>query len=153
MLWTLVGQAAASGAHCRLRLLFRGSSARLKTHSPRLSFNVSKPCICCTLLRLQFVTGFLEDLSWFGLEWQEGPDVGGPYGPYNQSEHMGLYRWGQVYRVGTAGQGLQHASGMYLDVANSCRATVPGGFWPSMSVQPCPTYMLTTYCGREPDDK
>src|SRR5579884_1540871 len=24
----------------------------------------------------------LEDLKWFGLDWDEGPDVGGPYGPY-----------------------------------------------------------------------
>jgi len=28
----------------------------------------------------------LEDLRWFGLEWAEGPDVGGPRGPYLQSE-------------------------------------------------------------------
>ncbi|HEX6791355.1 MAG TPA: glutamate--tRNA ligase [Candidatus Krumholzibacteria bacterium] len=34
----------------------------------------------------------LEDLRWLGLDWNEGPDVGGPYGPYRQSERMGTYR-------------------------------------------------------------
>lgn len=33
-----------------------------------------------------------EDLHWFGMDWDEGPDVGGPYGPYRQSERYGLYR-------------------------------------------------------------
>jgi glutamyl-tRNA synthetase len=28
----------------------------------------------------------LESLRWLGLEWDEGPDVGGPHGPYRQSE-------------------------------------------------------------------
>jgi len=32
------------------------------------------------------LTGLLEDLRWLGLEWSEGPDVGGPNGPYRQSE-------------------------------------------------------------------
>jgi glutamyl-tRNA synthetase len=34
----------------------------------------------------------IEDLLWFGFEWQEGPDVGGPFGPYNQSERSEVYR-------------------------------------------------------------
>jgi nondiscriminating glutamyl-tRNA synthetase len=34
----------------------------------------------------------LEDLRWLGLDWDEGPDVGGPYGPYRQSERMATYR-------------------------------------------------------------
>jgi glutamyl-tRNA synthetase len=33
----------------------------------------------------------LEDLRWLGLDWDEGPDVGGPYGPYLQSERHALY--------------------------------------------------------------
>ena len=32
-----------------------------------------------------------EDLAWLGLVWQEGPDVGGPKGPYRQSERGGAY--------------------------------------------------------------
>ncbi len=34
----------------------------------------------------------LEDLRWLGLDWDEGPDVGGPHGPYRQSERLELYR-------------------------------------------------------------
>src|SRR5918993_2317094 len=35
--------------------------------------------------------GILEDLRWMGLHWDEGPDVGGPHGPYRQSERLHLY--------------------------------------------------------------
>lgn len=34
----------------------------------------------------------LEALRWLGLDWDEGPEVGGPYGPYRQSERLDLYR-------------------------------------------------------------
>jgi len=34
----------------------------------------------------------LADLRWLGLHWDEGPDVGGPCGPYRQSERSGHYR-------------------------------------------------------------
>ncbi len=33
----------------------------------------------------------LEDLRWLGLAWDEGPEVGGPYGPYRQSERFHIY--------------------------------------------------------------
>jgi glutamyl-tRNA synthetase len=33
-----------------------------------------------------------EALRWLGLRWDEGPDVGGPHGPYRQSERLALYR-------------------------------------------------------------
>jgi glutamyl-tRNA synthetase len=33
----------------------------------------------------------IEDLRWFGFEWQEGPDCGGPFGPYSQSERRLFY--------------------------------------------------------------
>ena len=33
-----------------------------------------------------------DALRWLGLEWDEGPDVGGPYGPYRQSERTEIYR-------------------------------------------------------------
>lgn len=35
--------------------------------------------------------GILADLRWMGLEWDEGPDVGGAFGPYRQSERFALY--------------------------------------------------------------
>ncbi len=37
-------------------------------------------------------TAIFEALRWLGLDWQEGPDVGGPHGPYRQSERLHIYR-------------------------------------------------------------
>jgi glutamyl-tRNA synthetase len=34
----------------------------------------------------------LDSLRWLGLSWDEGPDVGGPHGPYRQSERSAIYR-------------------------------------------------------------
>lgn len=34
----------------------------------------------------------LQTLRWCGLDWDEGPDVGGPHGPYRQSERSEIYR-------------------------------------------------------------
>jgi glutamyl-tRNA synthetase len=45
-----------------------------------------------TRYKMDFVDAMLEDLRWFGFEWSEGPDVGGPFAPYNQSERMELYQ-------------------------------------------------------------
>lgn len=42
--------------------------------------------------RLDFYAAMLEDLKWLGLEWSEGPDVGGPHAPYNQSQRLPIYR-------------------------------------------------------------
>ncbi len=39
----------------------------------------------------QFRQAMMEDLRWLGLEWQEGPDVGGPFAPYTQSQRHSLY--------------------------------------------------------------
>ncbi len=36
--------------------------------------------------------GVLDDLRWLGLDWDEGPEVGGPHGPYRQSERAEVYR-------------------------------------------------------------
>jgi len=40
----------------------------------------------------EFVEAMILDLRWFGFEWQEGPDSGGPFAPYNQSERYSIYR-------------------------------------------------------------
>ncbi len=39
----------------------------------------------------EFEDNILEGFRWLGLQWQEGPDVGGPYGPYRQSERRRHY--------------------------------------------------------------
>ncbi|HEX6496161.1 MAG TPA: tRNA glutamyl-Q(34) synthetase GluQRS [Acidobacteriaceae bacterium] len=43
-------------------------------------------------VRPDYAAAMLEDLRWFGLAWQEGPDIGGAFGPYRQSERYDFYR-------------------------------------------------------------
>jgi glutamyl-tRNA synthetase len=52
--------------------------------------------------RAEFVAAMLEDLRWLGIEWQEGPDAGGPFGPYTQSERHAIYRdaWARLLAGG-----------------------------------------------------
>lgn len=40
---------------------------------------------------LQYEKEIYESLRWLGVDWQEGPDVGGEYGPYRQSERTQIY--------------------------------------------------------------
>src|SRR4051794_19946618 len=40
----------------------------------------------------EMVTGIVEGLRWLGLDWDEGPDVGGPHAPYFQSQRIDGYR-------------------------------------------------------------
>ena len=52
--------------------------------------------------RPEFVQAMIEDLRWLGISWVEGPDCGGPYGPYTQSgrrEHY-LAAWNQLRESG-----------------------------------------------------
>ena len=45
-----------------------------------------------TRSRDEYEKSIYEALRWTGLTWDEGPDVGGPYGPYRQSERTEIYR-------------------------------------------------------------
>jgi glutamyl/glutaminyl-tRNA synthetase len=47
--------------------------------------------IDATRARMDFAEAMLEDMRWLGLRWQEGPDCGGPYGPYAQSQRGSYY--------------------------------------------------------------
>src|SRR6266478_3670095 len=40
----------------------------------------------------RFEALLIDDLKWLGLNWDEGPDVGGSYGPYRQSDRLEIYR-------------------------------------------------------------
>ena len=67
--------------------------------------------------------GVLEGLAWLGLAWDEGPDVGGPSGPYRQSERLALYQ--------AASQELLDANKAYhcfctQDDADRAEGPVPG---------------------------
>lgn len=42
--------------------------------------------------RPEFARAMMEDLRWLGIRWSEGPDCGGEYGPYSQSERRTRYR-------------------------------------------------------------
>ncbi len=46
----------------------------------------------------QYRSDMLEDLAWFGFRWQEGPDIGGDYGPYEQQQRRSHYAqiWQQL---------------------------------------------------------
>jgi len=41
--------------------------------------------------REEYEHNLIQDLRWLGLDWDEGPDVGGDFGPYRQSERLELY--------------------------------------------------------------
>jgi len=57
----------------------------------------------------------LHGLRWLGIDWDEGPEVGGPYGPYYQSQRQGRYQaavarlleWGLAYRDYATSQEIQ----------------------------------------------
>jgi glutamyl-tRNA synthetase len=42
--------------------------------------------------KMAFAEAMLEDLRWLGLQWQEGPDCGGAFGPYEQSKRRPFYQ-------------------------------------------------------------
>jgi glutamyl/glutaminyl-tRNA synthetase len=52
--------------------------------------------------RPEFARAMMEDLRWLGIRWSEGPDCGGEYGPYSQSERRTRYReaWRALRRGG-----------------------------------------------------
>lgn len=52
--------------------------------------------------RADYAGAMLEDLHWLGIDWDEGPDVGGPLGPYRQSERRAIYVdvWTRLRRQG-----------------------------------------------------
>jgi len=41
--------------------------------------------------KMDFVQAMIEDMRWLGLRWQEGPDCGGPFGPYDQTKRRAFY--------------------------------------------------------------
>src|ERR671917_598471 len=55
----------------------------------------------------EMVGGILDGLRWLGLDWDEGPEVGGPHAPYFQSQRGDLYR--------AAAQRLLEAGKAYRD--------------------------------------
>lgn len=79
----------------------------------------------------------IEDLHWLGLDWDEGPDVGGPSGPYRQSERSAIYesalaeleRRAMTYLCTCSRKDLREASAPHgpegAIYPGTCRATDP----------------------------
>jgi nondiscriminating glutamyl-tRNA synthetase len=81
----------------------------------------------------------LDELRWLGLGWDEGPDVGGPHGPYRQGERLAIYRehaeWllaaNRAYRCFCTDAELEarrsaaHAAGRPPHYDGRCRALSP----------------------------
>lgn len=46
----------------------------------------------------EYIARAIETLRWLGLQWDEGPEVGGQYGPYLQSQRLDIYtQWAQTF--------------------------------------------------------
>lgn len=76
----------------------------------------------------EFIEPIYEALRWLGLDWDEGPDVGGPHGPYRQSERRDVHLdWlrrleegGHVYRCSCAREDVK-ARGVKTGYDRHCR--------------------------------
>ncbi len=68
----------------------------------------------------EFVNAVFEDLRWLDLRWQEGPDVGGPFRPYVQSERFQFYR--EAFRQLESGGFLYPCSCSRQDVLRALQA-------------------------------
>ena len=61
--------------------------------------------------------GIYEGLRWLGMDWDEGPEAGGPYGPYRQSERMEQHL--------AAAEKLKQSGGAYVDDEGVLRLRYP----------------------------
>lgn len=52
--------------------------------------------------RAVYADAAYDDLRWLGIEWQEGPEIGGAYGPYTQSQRISFYlgAWRKLFAGG-----------------------------------------------------
>jgi glutamyl/glutaminyl-tRNA synthetase len=60
----------------------RASDAKLVFRNEDLDYQRCKP---------EYIAAMYEDLRWLGLDWDEGPDLGGPFAPYSQNERRSFY--------------------------------------------------------------
>lgn len=88
---------------------------------------------------VRYEAQLIEDLRWLGLDWSEGPEIGGPYAPYRQSARLDIYEQhtrqlldqGKAYRCFCTAEELEaerqvalreHRTQVY---SGKCRALTP----------------------------
>ncbi len=84
--------------------------------------------------RAEFARAMIEDLRWLGIRWSEGPDCGGPYGAYSQSERRAHYleAWrrlregGFLYPCTCSRKDLAQAASAPHDADNDDEPVYPG---------------------------
>ena len=94
----------------------------------------------------EFVSAMCEDLHWFGFHWTEGPDVGGPHAPYNQSERMPRYR--DILEKLRAGESIYPCTCSRKDVQAAVTAPHAGDDEPIYSGK-CRTNRLSDLAGQK----
>lgn len=101
--------------------------------------------------RPEFVQAMLEDLRWLEIQWAEGPDCGGPLGPYTQSERRGFYleAWrklresGMIYPCACSRKDVAQAAGAPNDLDDEpiypgrCRPVPSGASTGVARLRPC----------------
>ncbi|HEY5228119.1 MAG TPA: glutamate--tRNA ligase family protein, partial [Opitutaceae bacterium] len=91
-----------------------------------------------TRFRLGFAEAMLEDMRWIGLRWDEGPDVGGPDAPYEQSRRLPHYRAaleklhaaGLIYPCSRSRRDVLEAAGAPHEGAGDEEPVYPASFRP-----------------------
>ena len=88
---------------------------------------------------VRYETQLIEDLRWLGMDWNEGPEIGGPYAPYRQSERLAIYQQhteqllgeGKAYRCFCTAEELEQERQLALRdhrtqvYSGKCRALTP----------------------------
>jgi len=95
--------------------------------------------------RPEFVAGIIEDLRWFGIDWDEGRDAGGFFGPYAQSERRPFYldAWerlragGHIYPCNCSRRDIERS--LSAPHAADDEPLYPGTCRPGLPVVPCAT--------------
>jgi len=93
---------------------------------------------------VRYETQLIEDLRWLGLDWHEGPQIGGPYAPYRQSERLEIYREhthqllkeGKAYRCFCTAEELEQERQLALSHQRSLRRNPQPGRLPE-TLSPC----------------
>ena len=73
----------------------------------------------------EYIAAAIDTLKWLGLNWDEGPEVGGPHGPYLQSQRLDIYsEWADRYyklNLKPRFQGNLYRCSQYLPIPGVCR--------------------------------